>query len=154
MPADRVREYLQSQGVQHEITEHPQAYTAQELAAAEHVPGRQVAKSVMLIADDRLVMAVLPAPKHVSLAKAKDALGSDQVRLAKENEFDDAFPDCEVGAEPPFGNLYDVPVYLDESLNSDQIVFSAGNYTEAIRVSVDDYLNLVEPTKVDVAAGE
>ena len=151
--AERLRAYLSEHGVSYEVTQHPLAYTAQELAAAEHVPGRLVAKSVMLQADGKLVMIVLPATEQVDLDKVKASLGSKKVRLAKEEEFAGAFPDCEVGAEPPFGNLYGVPVYMDKSLAADPyIVFRDGSHTETLKIATEDYLRLVRPVEVDVAA--
>lgn len=153
MTAEKVREYLLSHGVSYELDEHPVAYTAQEVAAAEHVPGDQFAKPVMLMADGKLVMVVLPAPSHVDLTKAAKALGCDEVRLATESEFAPAFPDCERGAEPPIGNLYEVPTYLDTGFESERVMFNAGSHTQVITMSREAYLAVARPQLVDVAAG-
>lgn len=152
--AHRVREHLISHGVGYEIHEHSETYTAQELAAVEHVPGRRVAKAVILAADGRLVMAVLAAPDHVSLTKAKQALGCDDVRLAGELEFGSAFSDCELGAEPPFGSLYGMPTYVDtQLLAAEEILFAGGDHTHSIRIATSDYLAILDPTEADLAAG-
>lgn len=150
MRAERVREFLMSRGVSYETDSHPVTYTAQELAAVEHVSGREVAKPVVLKVDDRMVMAVLPATERVSIEKAREALHGE-VRLASEDEFAELFPDCEKGAEPPFGNLYELPVYMDERFDATSITFNAGTHTEAIRMSVEDYRTLVHPAMVDIA---
>lgn len=146
--AQRVREHLMTYGVAYEVTEHAKTFTAQALAEAEHVSGRQVAKPVILMADDELVMAVLAAVDHVSLSRAKEELGTGDVRLATEGEFGGAFGDCELGAEPPFGSLYGVPTYIDEKLlEADELVFSAGSHVHSIRLSLNDYLMAAQPTK-------
>ena len=153
MSAERVREYLLSHGVTYETDDHPLAFTAQEVAAAEHVPGAEVAKPVMVMADDRLVMLVLPAPRHVDLEKAAAALGCATVRLATEEEFAPAFPDCERGAEPPIGGLYGIPTYVDAHLDADHVVFNGGSHTQVIRMTRTDYLQVARPRIVDVAVG-
>lgn len=151
MSADRLRAYLDSEGMPYELHEHARAVTSQQLAAAEHVSGWLVAKPVMLWAGGHLVMAVLPAPMEVDLDKACGALDVDGVRLATEDEFATAFPDCETGAEPPFGHLYDVPMYIDESLVADpHIVFRCGSHVQTMRMAMDDYLGVARPTRVEV----
>ena len=148
----RLEAYLRDNKVPFEVTHHPLAYTAQEIAAAEHVPGKKLAKVVMVIADGKLAMLTLPAPAHVSIDKAIALLGASQVRLAREEEFAEAFPDCEVGAMPPFGNLYDVPVYVDKALTEDdEIVFQAGTHTDTIVMGYKDFERLVKPTVGDFA---
>jgi Ala-tRNA(Pro) deacylase len=152
--AHRVREHLISHGVGYEIHEHPETYTAQELAATEHVPGRRVAKPVILAADGSLVMAVLAAPDHVSLTKARQELGCEEVRIAGELEFGSVFSDCELGAEPPFGTLYGIPTYVDERLlAAEEILFSGGDHTHSIRISTTDYMEMSDAIRVDIAAG-
>ena len=150
---DRLERYLREQGVAYELRHHPLAYTAQEVAASEHVPGRELAKTVIAKgADDRLVMVVLPATRTVHLGRLAAALGTEQARLAEERDFATAFPDCETGAMPPFGNLYGVPVYADRSLAADEhIVFRAGTHTDTLRVAYADFAKLVNPTVVDIA---
>jgi Ala-tRNA(Pro) deacylase len=143
----RLQDYLRSQGVEFQIINHPPAYTAQELAAIEHIKGRFHAKVVMAFAGDRLVMLVLPASHKVDLDKLKAELGVPAVRLAEEPEFSSVFPDCEVGAMPPFGNLYGIPVYVDVSLQADPwIAFLAGSHTVTMKISYADYERLVRPT--------
>ena len=138
--------YLQESGVSFSVVTHPEAFTAQEVAAAGHVPGRNFVKVVMVFADDRLAMLCLPAPFDVDFDAAAEAFGCKKVRLATEDEFSGTFPDCEVGAMPPFGNLYEVPVYLDETvLDGDSIVFNACNHREMIEIPREAYVDLVKP---------
>jgi Ala-tRNA(Pro) deacylase len=149
---DRLENYLRENRVPFEKQHHPRAVTAQEVAASEHVPGRMLAKTVMVLADGEMVMLALPAPYQVDLEKAAAALGVDEARLAEEEEFEDTFPDCEVGAMPPFGNLYGVPVYVEETLAEDEtIVFRSGTHTETMSVSYSDFERLVEPTVAQFA---
>lgn len=151
MAAERVREYLEEHGVTFERHRHDRAVTAQEVAAAEHESGWHVAKPVLVEAGRRLAMFVLPAPMLLDLDRAAAALGVDDAKLAEEATFAKHFPDCETGAEPPFGNLYDVSVYVDESLMTAQrLVFAAGSHTETMTISLGDYLRLVEPERVRV----
>lgn len=149
---ERLEAYLRGQGVAYESRHHPLAYTAQEVAAAEHVPGRTLAKVVIAKADDRMVMLALPAPYRVDLEKLRGVLGAKQVRLAREEEFVGLFPDCEVGAMPAFGNLYGLPVYVDKALaEGERIVLQAGTHTETIALSYADFRRLVAPTEGDFA---
>jgi Ala-tRNA(Pro) deacylase len=148
----RLQGYLREHKVPFEAQHHPRTVSAQEVAATEHVPGKMFAKTVMALADEEIVMLVLPAPYHVNPEKAAEALGIKDFRLASEEQFEDAFPDCEVGAMPPFGNLYDVPVYVDEALAEDErIVFRAGTHTDTMSVGYADFERLVEPTVVEFA---
>lgn len=150
---ERLEAYLRENGVPFEVQRHPRVVTAQEVAASEHVPGRMLAKTVMVMADGELVMLALPAPYQVDLERVAAALGAGEARLAEEEEFEGAFPDCEVGAMPPFGNLYGVPVYVEESLAEDEtIVFRAGTHTETMSVSYADFERLVGPTVAAFAA--
>lgn len=149
--AERVRSFLTENGITFTTTHHRPAYTAQETAATEHIPGRSFAKPVILIADGHPVMTVLTADSRVDLDKAGDAIGASEVRLATEAEFAPLCPDCERGAEPPFGNLYDMPVYLDTRFDSDVMYFAAGNHGETIRMETGDYLRLVQPQRADLA---
>ena len=110
---ERLEAYLRDNRVPFQVQHHPVAYTAQEVAAVEHIPGRLLAKTVMALADGKMVMLALPAPYLVDIEKARALLAAQEVRLAREREFTDTFPDCEVGAMPPFGNLYNLPVYVD-----------------------------------------
>jgi len=146
MPVDTLKDFLDSQAVRYITTQHSPAYTAQELAHAIHTCGRQVAKTVILELDGKLAMVVMPATYRIRWDKFMRAMGTDFVELADEEEFQDRFPDCEVGAMPPFGNLFDMNVYLSETLaTNEEIIFPAGSHSEIIRMSVADYLRLVRP---------
>ena len=143
---ERLEGYLRDNRVSFEIHHHPTAFTAQEVAASEHTPGRMVVKVVMILADGELVMLAMPAPYQADLDRVSEVLGASEVRLAHEEEFAPAFPDCEVGAMPPFGNLFDLPVYVDEALAEDEtIVFQAGTHTDTVRLKYADFERLVEP---------
>jgi Ala-tRNA(Pro) deacylase len=152
MSGERVRSYLMEHGVKYATHAHPKAYTTAEIAEAEQVPGDQMAKVVMLIADEAPVMAVLPGSRMINIDKAQETLGAGSVRLANEGEFSSLFPDCEPGAEPPFGALYDVPMLVDEGLQRPDITFNAGTHEETITLSLSDYLELTHPTQADLAA--
>jgi len=149
----KLREYLDHNKVPYEVLSHRQAFTAQEVAAAQHVSGREVAKVVMLRSGARYVMTVLPAPSRVDVDAARQALGTPDLVLASEQEFAGLFPQCEAGAMPPFGNLYNLPVYVDRSLTEDEdIVFNAGTHTQTVRMKYADFVRLVKPTVVSIAA--
>ncbi len=151
---ERLEEYLRENVVPFEVQHHPRAITAQEVAATEHVPGQMLAKVVMVLADGEMVMLTLPAPYQVDLEKVGKLLGAEEARLAEEEEeeFEGAFPDCEVGAMPPFGNLYDLPVYVEEALAEDEtIFFRAGTHTDTMSVRYADFEQLVEPTVAEFA---
>ncbi len=149
---DRLEAYFQANGVAYQVQQHATAYTAQRVAESEHIPGKRLAKVVMVIANARPVMLVLPASYRVDLTKAGAALGDPNVRLAQENEFETVFPDCEVGAMPPFGNLYNVPVYVDRALaENEEIVFQAGTHTETMSIKYADFQRLAGPTVADFA---
>ncbi|HUT29617.1 MAG TPA: YbaK/EbsC family protein [Sedimentisphaerales bacterium] len=142
----RVMEFLDKSGVKYEVSEHKPAFTAQRMAAAEHEPGRYVAKPVIVRADDKYVMCVLAAPHKVDLAALKKQLGAKSAELATEAEIGEIFADCELGAEPPFGSLYDLPTVMDKALeDDDHIVFQAGSHEKAIRMSMADYRKLASP---------
>jgi len=142
----RVIEFLDKEEVRYETSEHPPAFTAQQMAAVEHEPGRFVAKPVIVKIDGRCIMCVLSACCKIDLGKLKGMLGAGSVELADETEIGMMFDDCELGAEPPFGNLYDVATIMDTSLEKDDhIKFQAGTHDKAISMSMDDYRRLVEP---------
>jgi Ala-tRNA(Pro) deacylase len=144
---ERLEGYLREQGVPFQIQQHKTAFTAQEVADTEHIPGKMVAKVVVVFADNRMVLLVLPAPAMVDFSRAEQVVGTARLRLADENEFAAAFADCEVGAMPPFGNLYGLPVYVDESLATNEtIVFPVGTHTETMSVKFPDFTRLVQPT--------
>ena len=146
MPINKLREFLDNNKIKYEVIFHSPAYTAQEIASRAHVPGKELAKCVVLKIDNDLAMAVLPASAHVDTLALKARLGVESVRLATEFEFKDSFPDCEVGAMPPFGNLYGLPVYVEESLSRDvEIAFNAGSHRELVRMAYLDFVRLVKP---------
>jgi Ala-tRNA(Pro) deacylase len=147
---ERLEHLLKEQGVSYELTAHPVAYTAQDVASVEHVSGYDVAKVVMVAVDDRLVMLVLPAPHRVDLHRVRQSLGATTVRLAREEEFARLFPDCDLGAMPPFGNLYGIPVYVDRTLTRDpKIVFNAGSHRETVTLAYADFARLVQPEVIE-----
>lgn len=148
---DRLEQYLREHQIAYEVMHHPLAYTAQEVAASEHVPGKELAKTVIVITDDRAVMVIVPATRKIQVSRLATALNSAQARLAEEKEFETLFPDCEVGAMPPFGNLYGMDVYVDPALAEDErIVFRAGTHTDTMRIKYADFARLVNPSVVDV----
>ncbi len=146
MPGAKLREFLDANGVKYVSIRHSVAYTAQEVAASAHVRGKDVAKAVIVKADGQLAMAVVPASQRVDLARLKEAIGAKAIALATEEEFRDAFPECEVGAMPPFGSLYGMNTYVDQRLAADvEISFNAGSHTELIRLSYGDFERLAKP---------
>jgi len=141
----RLKNFLDENQIPYSVMTHIRAYTAQGAAATMQISGKELAKTVVLSAGEEMILAVLPAPNHVRLDKLADEMGKP-VRLATEQEFSSLFPDCEPGAMPPFGSLYNLPVYVDESLAADEaIVFNAGTHRDAIRVRYDDFLHLAKP---------
>ncbi|MEX2550786.1 MAG: YbaK/EbsC family protein [Nitriliruptoraceae bacterium] len=152
MSAETVHTFLDEHDVTYEVHEHPRAISASHLAQSEDVTGWDVAKPVLLAIGDELAMAVVPSAVHVDLDKASEVLGHSPVRLATEDEFASRFPDSERGAEPPFGNLYGIPVFLDESLRARQrMVCRDGSHTSSITLAVADYVRVVAPEIVDLA---
>lgn len=147
---ERLERYFRENGVKYEVKSHPEVYTAQEVAAVEHIPGRSMAKVVMAMVDGALTALVLPAPSRVDIPKVKAALGAKEARLAREQEFSTIFPDCEVGAMPPFGNLYNVPVLVDRALTEDPtITFNAGSHRETMSIAYQDFVRLASPKVAD-----
>ncbi|MFB3826451.1 MAG: aminoacyl-tRNA deacylase [Bryobacteraceae bacterium] len=133
-------------------TVHQLAYTAREVASAEHVPPQEVAKTVIVWGDNGYSMLVLPASMVVDFQEVRAVLGLSHVRLATESELAQLFPDCDLGAMPPFGNLYLMPVYMDRTLLRDErIAFNAGTHRDVIHMKMDDYRRLVEPKIVSVS---
>jgi Ala-tRNA(Pro) deacylase len=143
---DRLKQYLTEHHAYFEVQEHRQVYTMQEVAAALHEKGEHVAKVFIAAVDDKPVMLVLPAPGHVDLERVRKMLKATAARRAREFEFAQLFADCDVGAMPPFGNLYQVPVILDRSLVDEaSIVFQAGTHHTTIKLAMSDYERLVSP---------
>lgn len=148
--AASIRKFLEENDVEYEHHSHEPAYTAQEVAQAEHVPGREVAKTVILTDGAAYVMAVLPATRRIDFEEIREAVGNPELRLAEEDEFADLFPGVEVGAMAPFGNLYDMPVFVDQSLREDErITFTAGTHEDSIRMAYADFERLVSPVAAD-----
>jgi len=146
MPITKLREYLEKNGAPYEIVTHSPAFTAQRTADSAHIKGKDLAKTVVVRVDGELAMAVLPASYKVNLELLQDILGAEDVTLASETEFKDMFPDCEVGAMPPFGNLYGLEVYVAQNLTENEtIAFNACSHTELLRMSYSDYERLVQP---------
>ncbi len=142
----QLRDFLDEHRVKYVLMSHSRAYTAQELAATLHVPGKNFAKAVILNADGCYVMAVLPATHRVNLERFRDVCSAREVNLATEDEFAGLFPQCELGAMPPFGNLYDMPTYVDQTLaEAEDIYFNAASHSEVIRMAFADYQRLVQP---------
>ncbi len=148
---ERLEAYLREHDVPFEIQRHKEAFTAQEVAASEHVPGRMLAKVVMVIADGNLTMLSVAAQHVVDFTKAKAVLGASEVRLAEEAEFSPTFVDCDVGAMPPFGSLYDVPSYVDKVLAEDEMItFNAGTHTDTMSVKYADFERVARPIVADI----
>jgi Ala-tRNA(Pro) deacylase len=146
MPLNKVRAFLDQHHAKYVVISHSKAYTAQGIAAVTHIKGQELAKTVIVKLDGALAMAVLPASYQVDLLALKKVIGVNDAALASEREFKQHFPDCETGAMPPFGNLYGIPVYVDETLTrDDEIAFNAGTHLELIRMSFADFEKLVKP---------
>ena len=143
--SERLKTFLASSKVRYSTMKHQVVYTAQEIAAAQHVPGRQMAKCVLILTDRGAVLAVLPAVHLVDLKKLKSLLRSTKVSIGKESDIRQHFPDVEVGAMSPFGNLYDVPVVMDRSLQeAGQIVFNGGTHNETVKMGGADVARLAK----------
>jgi len=147
MPIKKLRAFLDENDVKYVVISHSRAFTAQEVAASAHIPGREVAKVVMIKVDGDMAMAVLPASFHVDFEMLQMAIGTTDVALATEDEFKDLFTQSDTGAMPPFGNLYDMKTYVAEALAEDEeIAFNAGSHTELVRIAYQDFERLAQPT--------
>ncbi len=152
MPSQMLKEYLDNNDIKYVSIMHSLAFTSVEIAKHSHIPSREMAKTVIIKVNGELAMAVVPANIKVDLELLKEALDSDDIKLATEAEFTKHFPDCEVGAMPPFGNLYDMEVYVDEDLTEDsQIAFNAGSHLEVIKMDYKDFETLVKPQFIMLA---
>lgn len=146
MPGKKVKQFLDEHHITYQTIPHTRAFTAQGVAASAHIPGRGLAKTVMIRVDGEMAMAVLPANFRINFELLASSIGAERVELATEEEFRQLFPDCEVGAMPPFGNLYGMEVYVSESLADDEeIAFNAGSHTELIQMPYRDFERLVKP---------
>jgi Ala-tRNA(Pro) deacylase len=146
MPVRKLKEFLDQNGVKYVSITHSPAFTSQEVAQSAHIKGRDFAKTVIVDLDGQLAMAVLPANRKVVLQDLRDVTGSDRARFATEEQFRQLFPECEVGAMPPFGNLYGMEVFVADSLAKErEIAFNAGTHTEVLKLSYADFARLVKP---------
>lgn len=146
MPVKKLKDFLDNQNIKYVTISHSASYTAQEIAASAHIPGKDLAKTVMVKIDGKMAMVVLSASCKVDFGLLKETTGANEVGLAEEKEFESMFPECEAGAMPPFGNLYGMEVFVDESLAEDEeIAFNAGTYTELIKLAYNDFENAVKP---------
>ena len=146
MPMSKIKDYLDNNKIKYVTLQHSKAFTAQEVAASAHIPGRNMVKPVMVNVDGDLKMVVLPSTHDLDFDALKDSLNASSAELASESDFEDLFPDCELGAMPPFGNLYDVDTIVSEALTGDvEIAFNAGSHSEIIKMNYSDYESLVEP---------
>ncbi|HZL10855.1 MAG TPA: YbaK/EbsC family protein [Prolixibacteraceae bacterium] len=146
MPVKKLKAFLDGANVKYTTLVHSSAFTSQDIAASAHISGKEFAKTVMIKINGEMAMAVLPASYHIDFDDLKKIFGTKNVTLATEPEFKDRFPDCELGAMPPFGNLYGMVVYVAEMLTKNrEIAFNAGTHTELIRLSYSDYEQLVKP---------
>jgi Ala-tRNA(Pro) deacylase len=149
MPVKKLAEFLNEHNIKYVTIRHSLAYTAQEIAASAHLPGKELAKTVMINIDGKMAMAVLPASSKVNFETLKNAAGAENAELASEEEFQRMFPDCEIGAMPPFGNLYGMEVFASETLAQDEeIAFNAGSHTELVQLAYKDFERLVSPRVV------
>jgi Ala-tRNA(Pro) deacylase len=154
MSITTLKDFLDRQGIKYIVISHSVAYTAQGIAALAHIPGKELAKTVIVKIDGVLAMAVVAASRHVNLAMLKNAAGALSVELAAEADFKERFPDCETGAMPPFGNLFGMPVFADETLAQDkEIAFNAGTHRELVRLAWKDFERLAAPKIAKFATG-
>ena len=146
MPMSKLKQFLDTEKIPYQSIPHSTAYTAQGIAAVTHISGKELAKTVIVKLDDVLSMAVLPASQQVDLELLKSAVGAKTASLASEREFRQKFPDCETGAMPPFGHLYELPMYVEESLSKDaEIAFNACTHNELIKMTFADFMKATKP---------
>lgn len=149
MPVKKLKIFLDDNAIRYVSISHSSAYTAQEIAASAHIPGRELAKTVIVKLDGVMAMAVLPASYHVDLEVLKKTANAKTAELALEAELKDRFPDCDLGAMPPFGNLYGMPVYAAKRLSEDEfIAFNAGSHRELLKLAYQDFHDIIEPIDV------
>ena len=154
MPVEALEKFLNENEIRYVCVSHSPAFTAQEIAASAHIPGKELAKTVMVKIDGEMAMAVLPAPLRVDLECLQDETGAQQVELAGEEEFERLLPGCELGAMPPFGNLFNMQVFADRSLSDHaEIAFNAGSHIELVRMGYSDFERLVRPKLTKFAVG-
>ena len=155
MPVLKLKNFLDENNVKYTTISHSKAFTAQQVAQSAHISGKDMVKTVIIFIDGKMAMAVLPAARHVDFRLLKDAIGIKNIVLAGEMDFKNLFPECEVGTMSPFGNLYDMDVYVDRSLAEDhEIAFNAGSHTELIQMAYEDFERLVNPKVIRFAMEE
>ena len=153
MPVDRLCKLLNESHIPYDLVEHFSTYTTAATGSITHIPGRELAKPVMVRVDGAAVMAVVPGSRHLDLKKFKDALGAKSIHVMAEDDFANAFPDCELGAMPPFGMLYGLPVYVDERLTHEKdIFFNSGSHRELVRVAYKDFDRIQHPKVLHIAS--
>jgi len=146
MPINKLKTFLNEYGVKYVSIQHSPAYTAAEVAESAHIPGLELAKTVMVWINDKMAMAVVPASHRVDFEALAQVAGAVEVQLASEEDFKELFPTCDTGAMPPFGNLYGMRIFVERVLTEDyEIAFTAGSHAEVIRLAYADYERLVEP---------
>ncbi len=151
MALEKLTSYLDDNEIKYVVVKHSKAFTAQEVAASAHIPGKEMVKTVMVKVDDDIKMVVLPSTHDVDFEAIKDKFSAENVELATETEFENMFPDCELGAMPPFGNLFDMDTYVAEVLTEDkEIAFNAGTHKEVVKMDYKDFEDLVKPEIVSV----
>lgn len=149
----KIIQYLDENGVEYQIAEHPLAYTAAEVAGTQHIPGKQMVKAVIVKAGNEFIMCVLPAIHMVDFDKLMHVLGNEELELAEEKDLKALFPDYDVGAEPPFGHLYGLKVYADSILEEgEEIVFNAETHTDVVKLSFKDFKRLVKPQIAEIGS--
>jgi Ala-tRNA(Pro) deacylase len=152
MTVRKLKEFLDSNKIKYDTIMHTPSYTAQEIAASAHLSGKEVAKTVLVKIDGKMTMIVLPASSKIDLGLLKKKVGADKVELAAEREFERRFPDCDLGAMPPFGNLYGMDVFVADKLTRDvEIAFNAGSHTELIKLAYKDFEKLVHPKIANIS---
>lgn len=152
MPLKKLKDYLDINNIKYVVISHSTAYTAMEVAALAHIPGKELAKTVIVKVDGKLTMVVLPSSYKIDFNLLKNVTGAKKVELAEEDEFTKMFPNCEVGAMPPFGNLYNLEVYVSETLTYDkEIAFAAGSHSELIKLAYKDFEKLVKPKVIRIS---
>jgi len=151
MPIKKLKEFLDTKGIKYVTISHSIAYTAQDIAASANISGKELAKTVIIKIDGRFAMVVLPASCRIDFELFGQRLGAGKVELAAEHEFENMFPECDIGAMPPFGPLYGMEVYMSERLREDkEIAFNAGSHTELIKMAFHDFEQLVKPKVIEI----
>ncbi len=145
MPTKMLKDYLENHHIHYTLIPHSPGYTAQEIAASAHISGKKMVKTVIVKIGDQLAMIVLPANHHVNFASLREVTGKTNIDLARESDFKSKFPECELGAMPPFGDLYGMPVFVSSHLSHDTIAFNSGSHAELVQMSYQDFMDLVKP---------